>query len=170
MKEKVELWKKENKDNQTIAINIVKETYEKYDDKKTMIIVSFIPPYYPHKYLREEDAKDKKFINSIDKTIEYAHEKFNEKIIKEDFFMGISDLSYTGIENNKNISGLSSNIVGYGISYDLPLEALSKLSIPAIVFGGEGKDFHKYSERLNVPYTLNVVPELYEHIIYSLLQ
>lgn len=170
IKEKVELWKKENKDNQTIAINIVKETYEKYDDKKPMIIVSFISPYYPHKYLKEEDIKSKKFIDTIDKTIKYAYEKFNEKIIKEDFFMGISDLSYTGIENNKDISGLSSNIVGYGINYDLPLEALSKLNIPAIVFGGEGKDFHKYSERLNVPYTFNVVPELYEHIIYSLLQ
>ncbi|AKA71116.1 M20/M25/M40 family metallo-hydrolase [Clostridium scatologenes] len=170
IKEKVELWKKENKDNQTIAINIVKETYEKYDNKKPMIIVSFIPPYYPHKYLQGEDVKNKKFIETIDKTIEYAHEKFNEKIIKEDFFMGISDLSYTGMKNNKSISGLSSNIVGYGISYNLPLEALSKLDIPAIVFGGEGKDFHKYSERLNLPYTLNVVPELYEHIIYSLLQ
>ncbi|MTK10914.1 MAG: M20/M25/M40 family metallo-hydrolase, partial [Clostridiaceae bacterium] len=48
IKDKVELWKKEKMDNQAIAINIVKETYEKYNSKKPMIIVSFIPPYYPH--------------------------------------------------------------------------------------------------------------------------
>ncbi|NMM61595.1 M20/M25/M40 family metallo-hydrolase [Clostridium sp. P21] len=170
IKEKVELWKKQNKDNQTIAINIVKETCEKYEDKKPMIIVSFIPPYYPHKYLEGKDEKSKNFIGAIDKTIEYAYKEFDEKIIKEDFFMGISDLSYTGIEKNQNLSNLSSNIVGYGTSYNLPLESLSKLNIPAIVFGGEGKDFHKYSERLNVPYTLNVTPELYKYMIYSLLK
>ncbi len=168
--EKVKLWEKEKKDNQTIAINIVKETYEKYENKKPMIIISFIPPYYPHKHLEEKDEKSKRFIEAINETIKYADNKFNEKIIKEDFFMGISDLSYTGIEKNKDIASLSSNIVGYGINYNLPLEGLSKLNIPGIVFGGEGKDFHKYSERLNVPYTLNVTPELYKHMIGFLLK
>lgn len=169
IKEKIKLWEKEKKDNQTIAINIVKETYEKYENKRPMIIVSFIPPYYPHKYLAEKDEKSKRFIDAINKTIQYADEKFNEKIIKEDFFMGISDLSYTGIEKNKDIVSLSSNIVGYGINYKLPLQDLSKLNIPGIVFGGEGKDFHKYSERLNIPYTLNVTPELYKYMIRFLL-
>lgn len=170
IKEKVELWKKEKKDNQTIAINIVKETYEKYSSKNPIIIVSFIPPYYPHKYLQGEDDKSKRFIEAIDGTIEFAENKFNEKIIKEDFFMGICDLSYTGIKENKNLNSLAHNIVGYDINYKLPLEHLERLNIPGIVFGGEGKDFHKYTERLNVPYSFNVVPELYKKMIYSLLK
>ncbi len=170
IKDKVELWKKEKMDNQTIAINIVKETYEKYNSKKPMIIVSFIPPYYPHKYLQGIDDKSKRLIDVIDETIELAEKKFNEKLIKEDFFMAISDLSYTGIEGSKNLDHLSSNIVGYDINYKLPLDCLNKLNIPGIVFGGEGKDFHKYTERLNVPYSFNVVPELYKNMIFSLLK
>lgn len=170
IKEKVKLWKKEKKDNQTIAINIVKETYERYEHKRPMIIVSFIPPYYPHKYLHDTDEKSRKFIDVINKTIEYADEKFNEKIIKNDFFMAISDLSYTGIDEKLDLDCLSSNIVGYGITYDLPLESLSRLNIPGVVFGGEGKDFHKNTERLNVPYSLKIVPELYKHLINSLLK
>lgn len=169
IKKKVEIWKKEKKDNQTIAINIVKETYEKYENKRPMIIVSFIPPYYPHRHLGDKDEKSRKFIDAINATIKYADEKFNEKIIKDDFFMAISDLSYTGCDKNKDLDNLSSNIVGYGVNYDLPLEDLSKLDIPGVVFGGEGKDFHKCTERLNVTYSLNVVPELYKHIINSLL-
>lgn len=170
IKEKVEIWKKEKKDNQIIAINIVKETYEKYENKRPMIIISFIPPYYPHKYLENVNEKNNKFIDIINETIQYADEKFNEKIIKDDFFMAISDLSYTGIEGDGDLNNLASNIVGYDVNYTLPLESLKKLNIPGVVFGGEGKDFHKYSERLNVPYSLNVVPELYKHMIYSLLK
>jgi arginine utilization protein RocB len=168
--EKVKTWRKEKKDNQTIAVNIVKETYEKYEDKRPMIIISFIPPYYPHKHLDDIDEKSRKFINVINDTIQYADEKFNEEIVKEDFYMGISDLSYTGIDNGMDLDNLSSNIVGYGITYDLPLQSLSKLNIPGIVFGGEGKNFHKYSERLNVPYSLKVVPELYKYMINSLFK
>ncbi|MBV7271557.1 M20/M25/M40 family metallo-hydrolase [Clostridium sp. PL3] len=170
IKTKVDLWKKEKMDNQTIAINIVKETYEKYSNKGPMIIVSFIPPYYPHKYLQGLDEKSISFIEAIDKTIKFAKDDFNENIIKEDFFMGICDLSYTGMNKNKNLNNLSSNIVGYGMNYKLPLEALEKLNIPGIVFGGEGKDFHKYTERLNISYSFNVVPELYKKMIYSILK
>ena len=104
------------------------------------------------------------------KTIKYAQEKYKEKIIKENFFLGISDLSYTGMNTSENLDNLASNIVGYGINYSLPLEALSKLNIPSVVFGGEGKDLHKYSERLNVPYSFEVVPELYKYIIHSVLK
>ena len=103
IKEKVQLWQKDKLDNQTIAINIVRETYEKYENKKSMIIVSFIPPYYPHKYLQGIDENHKEFISVIEGTIEYAQDKFNEKIIKDDFFMGISDLSYTGMDSNENL-------------------------------------------------------------------
>ncbi|MCH5138856.1 hypothetical protein JMF89_16950 [Clostridiaceae bacterium UIB06] len=170
IKEKVKLWRKEKKDSQTISINIVKETYERYEHKRPVIIVSFIPPYYPHKHLHNRDEKSEKFIDTINKTIQYADEKFNEKIIKDDFFMGICDLSYTGMDEKLDLDSLSSNIVGYGINYDLPLEALNKLNIPGIVFGGEGKDFHKSTERLNVPYSLKVVPELYRYLITSLLK
>ncbi|MHC1720167.1 MAG: M20/M25/M40 family metallo-hydrolase [Clostridiaceae bacterium] len=170
IKGRIEVWKREKLDNQTIAINIVKETYEKYDDERPMIILSYIPPFYPHICLKDSKAKDRRFIETIDKVIKYAEESFNEKIVKEQYFMGISDLSYTGIDENQDLDSLAANIVGYGINYDLYLEALSKLDIPGIVFGGEGKDIHKSTERLNVDYSLRVLPELYKHLIYSLLK
>lgn len=170
IRQKIEIWKKEKLDNQTIAINIVRETYEKYENKRPMIIISFIPPYYPHIHLNNRNEKNKKFIDIIDQTIQYADEKFSERIIKDEFFMGISDLSYTGIDYTPNLDSLASNIVGYGITYNLHLEALSRLNIPGVVFGGEGKDIHKSTERLKVAYSLNVVPELYKYIIYSMLK
>ncbi|OAA83851.1 M20/M25/M40 family metallo-hydrolase [Clostridium ljungdahlii] len=167
--EKVKEWKNEKLDNQTIAINIVKATYELYENKRPMIIISFIPPYYPHKHLKAENSEDGKFINAVDSTIKYAGEKFQESIIKTNYFMGISDASYTGINPDIPLTELISNIVGYDIIYKLPVRELSKLNIPVVIFGGQGKDLHKYTERLNVPYSFEVIPELYRHMIYYVL-
>ncbi|OBR96927.1 succinyl-diaminopimelate desuccinylase [Clostridium ragsdalei P11] len=168
--EKVKEWKNEKMDNQTIAINIVKATYELYENKRPMIIISFIPPYYPHKYLKAENSEGSKFINAVDSTIKYAGEKFQESIIKTNYFMGISDASYTGIDSDIPLAELISNIVGYDIIYKLPVKELSKLNIPVVIFGGQGKDLHKYTERLNVPYSFEVIPKLYRHMIYYMLR
>jgi arginine utilization protein RocB len=157
-------------DSQTIAINIVKETYESYPKKRPMVVISYIPPYYPHIQLDGSNDKGAVLNKAVDDMIEYAAEIFGDKIVKEQFFMGISDLSYTGIGDDQDIDSLSSNIVGYGSSYDLQLEALRMLDIPGIVFGGEGKDIHKSTERLNVRYSLEVVPELYIKLIRLLLK
>jgi arginine utilization protein RocB len=167
--EKVKVWKNENIDIQTISINIVKATYESYAKKKPMIVISYIPPYYPHIKMDGSNGKAQGMIKAVDKMIKYASDNFGERIVKEQFFMGISDLSYTGISDDEDIESIASNIVGYGSSYDIQLEALSMLDIPGVVFGGEGKDIHKNTERLRVKYSLEVVPELYKQIIYSLL-
>ncbi|MHC6180223.1 M20/M25/M40 family metallo-hydrolase [Clostridium sp. JNZ X4-2] len=170
IRKKISLWRDEKKDNQTIAINIVRETYELYKEKKPMIIIAIIPPYYPHKYLKSEDSRSGKFINIVDRAIEYAERELHEEIIKTNFFMGISDASYTGVSADSSVNGLISNIVGYDIIYKLPIDELKKIDIPVIVFGGSGKDLHKYTERLNLPYSFNVVPKLYEYIISNILK
>lgn len=170
IREKVKNWKSQKLDSQTISINIVRETYEKYENKRPMIIVSFIPPYYPHKHLDGEDENSRRFMDVIEQTIQYAKKNFDETIIKDDYFMGICDLSYTGIDSKQDLNNWASNIVGYGITYDLNLEALSKLNIPGVVFGGEGKDFHKSTERLNIPYSLKIIPELYKYVIQCILR
>jgi len=167
--EKIKGWKSENMDSQTIAINIVKETYESYAKKRPMVVISFIPPYYPHIQADASGEKGAALLRAVDGMVKYASDSYGEKIVKEQFFMGISDLSYTGISDDQDLDSLALNIIGYGSTYDLNLEALSMLDIPAVVFGGEGKDIHKNTERLNIEYSLEVVPELYKHIIHSLL-
>ncbi|MCI1945205.1 M20/M25/M40 family metallo-hydrolase [Clostridium luticellarii] len=171
MRKKIQIWKNEKKDNQTIAVNIVRETYELYEEKKPMIIISIIPPYYPHKYLESKNYNSSRFMNAVEDTLEYAEKKLQEKIIKTNFFMGISDASYTGISaDDISIDKLLSDMVGYDMIYRLPINELKNFDIPVIIFGGSGKDLHKYTERLNLPYSLNVVPKLYRHLILDVLK
>lgn len=166
----IETWKREKQDNQTIAINIVKETYERSGIKKPMIILSLIPPFYPHMHLKESGEREKALIQAVDEVIKYAKEKYGEKIIKEPYYMGISDLSYIGFDGNDDFDDFVSNIPGYGVNYCFHAGDLKKLNIPGIIFGGAGKDIHKNTERIDVDYSLKVLPELYKCLIYRLFK
>ncbi|WP_206152189.1 hypothetical protein [Clostridium cochlearium] len=165
---KIEQWINENMDLQTIAINIMKETYLNYPDKSPAIIIGFAPPYYPDKHLMENKTDDMVLLKIIDNILEYAKDKFNTNIEKDHYYMALCDLSYTGITNKKGLNTIASNILGINKSYNLPVDELSQLDIPSIAFGGFGKDFHKFSERLNISYSFEVVPNLYEKAIYEL--
>ncbi|SDL38341.1 Arginine utilization protein RocB [Clostridium cochlearium] len=165
---KIEQWINENMDLQSIAINIMKETYLNYSDKSPAIIIGFAPPYYPDKHLMENKTDDMVLLKIIDNILEYAKDKFNTNIEKDHYYMALCDLSYTGITNKKGLNTIASNILGINKSYNLPVDELSQLDIPSIAFGGFGKDFHKFSERLNISYSFEVVPNLYEKAIYEL--
>lgn len=166
---KIEEWKSQKLDNQTISIKIIKEVYEKYPNKKPMIVIGFAPPYYPHKSTYSNNKANKAFLDAVNKTVNYAKEKFNQELIKEDYFMGICDLSYTGTSNTRGLDTVSNNMPALNKCYSFPTKELTELNIPGAVFGGFGKDFHKYTERLNLSYSMDIVPELYEYLIRALL-
>ena len=44
--------------------------------------------------------------------------------------------------------------------YNVPLDKIKKLNIPAINYGCFGKDAHKWTERVYMPYSFNVLPKL----------
>ncbi|HYF75283.1 MAG TPA: hypothetical protein VD757_01740, partial [Candidatus Nitrosocosmicus sp.] len=89
---------------------------------------------------------------------------------KEDYYMGISDLSYTGLADESCIEAVYNNMPGAGKIYELPVDSLKQLDIPGIVLGAFGKDMHKYTERLNIPFSIGVLPDIYEYAIKSLLE
>lgn len=159
----------EKMEMQTIAVYIMKEIYELSGFNKPMIIVSFIPPYYPDVYPDFTQPKTKRLLEAMEDTMAYAKEKYNVSLRQRDYFMGISDMSYTGLDPNKDFDQVFHNIVGANQMYTLPQEDLKRFSVPAIDIGGYGKDFHKSTERLSKEYNFDVLPELHIHLIDDLL-
>lgn len=150
---------------QDVSIELVRCLYEQYGDKRPMIIIAFIPPYYPDVYMDTADADAHKLLCAAENIIAYAEKEFGEKLALKDYYMGLSDMSYTGLSEEANHEALFNNLAGANITYSFPMQALKALHVPGIVLGGWGKDFHQSTERLNVPYSFGVVPALYIRII-----
>ena len=150
---------------QYVSIELVRCLYEQYSDKRPTIIIAFIPPYYPDVYMDTADADAHKLLCAAENIIAYAEKEFGEKLALKDYYMGLSDMSYTGLSEEANHEALFNNLAGANITYSFPMQALKALHVPGIVLGGWGKDFHQSTERLNVPYSFGVVPALYIRII-----
>ena len=65
-----------------------------------------------------------------------------------------------------SIKKIINNFPGYGDVYDVPFEKIKELNVPAFSFGCYGKDGHKWTERVNLPYTFGKLPT----IIFSVLE
>ncbi|MEE0742404.1 MAG: M20/M25/M40 family metallo-hydrolase [Emergencia sp.] len=169
VKEKIRKWLEEGLELQDIAVKTVKHIYELSPEKRPMIIVSVIPPYYPDVYPDKEDEKVKRLIETVDRVIDYAQENYGETLKWKNYYMGISDLCYTGLDKDVSFDKLFENVVGVNQMYALPEEDLKRFSVPGIVLGGYGKDFHKHTERLHRHYNFDVLPDLYLQLIEKLL-
>lgn len=166
----IQEWLGEKLELQDIAIKAVKRIYELSPEKRPMIIVSIIPPYYPDVYPDKEDDKVKRLLDCVETVISYAGKEYGETLKLKDYYMGISDLCYTGLDEEKDFDKLFENVVGVNQMYALPEKDLKQFRVPGIVLGGYGKDFHKHTERLNKHYNFEILPDLYDYLIRNLLK
>ena len=160
---------KANPELQDICIKLVRKLYELSGDKRPMIIVSIMPPYYPDVNVDLEDAATAELLQYVDEIIDYAKEKYGETLKTSEYY-GISDLCYTWLADGMNFDKLFENLVGVNLIYQFPAEALKEFKVPAIVLGSYGKDMHKYTERLCKDYNFDVLPDLYTKIIEKILK
>lgn len=80
-------------------------------------------------------------------------------------------MSYLGFQGNpEELGALRENLPGWGTLYNLPIEELLRLDIPALNIGPSGKDAHKMTERLELGYSLNVAPKLLRSAVLMLGQ
>jgi arginine utilization protein RocB len=163
------LSQKNEMDERDMSLSALDELIRLYPDKNPMIVVGFLPPYYPHRSNMRESDSEKKMIAVIERIIEEAKETFGENLAISEHFASISDLSYAGFQGQKqHLTPLADNTPGWGVIYDIPLNDLLKLDIPVVNLGPAGKDAHKFVERLELDYSLEVVPKLLMSLVEKL--
>lgn len=169
LREKVRGWKKEGLEIQAMGLHLMREITELQAESLPMIIVGFLPPYYPDIRPEPSDPALAELLAAVRKTMDFARQNFAADLRLKKYYMGISDMCYTGLSQSRDVQPLLDNLVGEGLIYDFPAADLKKFHVPAIDLGGFGKDFHKASERLEKHYSLDILPELYVHLLEQLL-
>jgi len=158
-------------DERDLVIKIISEVHSFCPDREPMIIIAFTPPYYPHVSIDREKSKHRKVEEVAKMVVEKARAEFNEKLSIEKYFTGLSDMSYFALSDAEDVlKYLKPNIPSWGINYSIPLEDIKELDLPVLNIGPYGKDAHKFTERLHVPYSLNVAPRLLEFAVKKILE
>lgn len=150
---------------------LIDKILEYITDKTPMVVIAFSPPYYPHVSINDFKELDKN-VADIDKTIiRIANEVCNETYSKRNYFMGISDMSYTALKDSeKIIPHIEFNMPLWDNMYSIPFETIKQLAIPSINIGPYGKDLHKFTERVLEKDVIRQTPRLIAGVIEHILK
>ncbi|MGV8980421.1 M20/M25/M40 family metallo-hydrolase [Clostridium sp.] len=150
---------------------LISKTLEYITDKTPMVVIAFSPPFYPHVSINDFKELENDVLN-IDKAIvSIAKEECNETYRKKNYFMGISDMSYTALNESENIiPHIEFNMPLWKNMYDIPFETIKQLAIPSINIGPYGKDLHKFTERVLENDVIRQTPKLIAGVIQHILK
>ncbi|MBX4258731.1 M20/M25/M40 family metallo-hydrolase [Clostridium estertheticum] len=150
---------------------LIGKTLEYITDKTPMVVIAFSPPYYPHISINDFKELDNNVSDIGNAVVRIAREVCYETYSKRNYFMGISDMSYSALNESENvIPHIEFNMPLWNNMYDIPFETIKQLNIPSINIGPCGKDLHKFTERV---FTLDVIrqtPRLINGVIEYVLK
>ncbi|MGE5701197.1 MAG: M20/M25/M40 family metallo-hydrolase [Clostridia bacterium] len=152
-------------DDRGISINLVDELAIRCKELSPMIVLFFAPPYYPAVCSRHNALISSVVPNMID----YAAEKHGVTLKKQNYFGGISDLSYVGLQHPlSTLVPWTSNMPLWNRGYSLPLEELEQFDVPVLNLGPIGRDAHKWTERLDTSFAFETLPDLLRECLRQL--
>lgn len=151
------------------AYKLMERTLEYSSDLSPVVVIALAPPYYPS--TNNSMLQNAKEINElIVKMDEFAREEIGNGLHTQNYYTGISDLSYAlYTADNDNINYISSNMVFWGDMYYIPLDIIREQSVPVLNVGPWGKDLHKYTERVNKKDLFENIPKLIDFLIKNIL-
>ena len=149
-------------DNRVQSIDIVDQLATICKELAPMAILFFAPPYYPAVNTEEEPV-----INELSASlIDYAKKRFGYDMQPVSYFNGISDLSYATLQASiGDMETFNANLPGDNELYDIPFRDIARFNAPVLNVGPIGRDAHKQSERLYLPFAFGELPHLLTHII-----
>ncbi|HCU08383.1 MAG TPA: hypothetical protein DF480_05390 [Clostridiales bacterium] len=128
------------------------------DIKNPVVLLGFAPPYYLPIHSDLIKGKENTGSNAYAVAKKAAEAGFGQKMDFENYFMGISDASYCGIDHPFDYTKFSANTPMWGDLYQLNFKAIEEIGIPAVIYGPIGKEYHQWTERVSKKSLFEVVP------------
>lgn len=151
---------------QTIAIHQIQSYLDFLGDKDPLVVIGFAPPYYPSMNCRSLPKTSLKIGILVDDYRRYL-EKRGQSLKVEEYFMGICDTSYCALE--KDVSTYQVVLDSLAIPsqvYELDLEKIAQIQVPAVNLGPWGKELHKRGERVFIEDFLDTIPTYLLKLLY----
>ncbi len=155
-------------DERDRALGLTEYMLEKCSLEGPLVVFGFLPPFYPPRINEGKTPGDQAILKMAEKVRVKARELGTE-LLEADLFEGVCDLSYCGFSQGmEELRILENNTPGWGNPYRLPSEDLVKLNIPVCNLGPVGKDAHKRTERVHLPFLTKILPHLLQEAVDAL--
>lgn len=147
------------------TLAFMEETLNYSDIQYPVTLIGFAPPYYPPVHSDHIRGKEGYGSKALAYTAERSEKDFGQRVRPENYFMGISDLSYGAVTAPFNYEKLSENMPLWGDAYRINFDAMEQIGIPSVIYGPIGREYHTYAERVNKHSLYHVVPAVTRALI-----
>ncbi|WP_026573777.1 M20/M25/M40 family metallo-hydrolase [Bacillus sp. UNC438CL73TsuS30] len=157
-------------DTRMFAARVVEEAWKWMKDKNPAIILFYSSLYSPRIELTGKTSCEQALIDALDEAVEAVQPSYQHPIVTRNFFPYISDMSFVALsDDQEGINAVSKNNPGWGTKHYVEYQDIRELNVPVINIGPYGVDAHKKLERMEMTYSLEVVPNLTNLVIRRLL-
>ncbi len=166
IKEQAEVYQHSGLIQNALGIDIMRRTIELSGIGSPIVVIGMLPPYVPPVNNHYHKGFDREgMIATVRRAVE---KEFGLSLYEKPYAMGMSDNSYIScIDVESDINALQ-NMVTPTEYYDIPLKKIAEVSMPAILIGPWGKDFHTETERVYLPDIDTTTPFVLETIMKKL--
>lgn len=139
-------------------------------EKGPLIVTGFLPPYYPPRLNMRRTPGERSLLRAVDRLSRHGA-RLGVEVSTVEVFKGIMDMSYLGFQGEPSeLDALACNMPLWGVDYRFPLDDLKRLDVPIANLGPIGRDDHKNSERLHLPFYLRTLPPLFSRFVELLAE
>jgi arginine utilization protein RocB len=158
-------------DTPTVCLKLVEAAWAESGLAGPAAVVGFAALYYPPAFVNAEDERGRRFQAAIQRQAEILGREKSTQIGLRPFFPGISDISFLGGKvTSEELELLFANSPAWRKRSGADFGATSLLNLPAANIGPWGRDYHQRIERVYMPYSFEVLPELLWRIQEDLLR
>jgi arginine utilization protein RocB len=167
---KDQLLKNTKLDTRMFSAKVVEEAWKWMKDKNPAIILFYSSLYSPRIELTGKTADELALITALDEAVEEIQPHYQYPIVTRNFFPYISDMSFVALSDDEaGINAETSNNPSWGTKLFVDYQDIRDINVPVINIGPYGLDAHKKLERMEMTYSLEVVPNLTNLVIQKLL-
>lgn len=167
---KLRLLEDKSIDVRMFAARVVEEAWNWMSDKSPTIILFYSSLYSPRVEVSGRNEQERNLINALDKAVEFIQPYYKHPIVIRNYFPYISDMSFIAIsDDEESIQAVKRNNPGWGSKHYVDYQDIRDLNVPVINIGPYGNDAHKKFERMELDFSLEIVPNLTNLVLRELL-
>ncbi|RSD23251.1 M20/M25/M40 family metallo-hydrolase [Mesobacillus subterraneus] len=152
------------------AARVVEEAWKWMPDQSPAIIVFYSSLYSPRIEVTGESRDERNLIEALEEAVETVQPDYGHPIVVRSFFPYISDMSFVALsDDDEALEAASRNNPSWGSKFFVDYPEIRELNVPVINIGPYGLDAHKRYERMEIDYSLKIVPNLTNEVIKNVL-
>jgi arginine utilization protein RocB len=152
------------------AARVVEEAWKWMPDQSPAIVIFYSSLYSPRIEVAGETEDERKLVEALAAAVEQVQPEYEGPIEIRSFFPYISDMSFVALsDDDEALDFASRNNPSWGTKFFVDYQEIRELNVPVINIGPYGLDAHKRYERMEIDYSVKIVPNLTYEVLRKVL-